>query len=81
MVKVYEQRHRVHYADYRVGFWYINPFELRTVLGKSLILSLLPLPDQAADSKECRKETLLDDMDAPQPCIHSIDVNCKCGKC
>jgi hypothetical protein len=29
-VKVYLQRRLVDYADYRVGMWYISPFELHT---------------------------------------------------
>lgn len=29
-VKLYFQRKTVDYADYRVGFWYISPFALKT---------------------------------------------------
>lgn len=30
-VKLYEQRKTVKYADYKVGFWYVSPFELTTL--------------------------------------------------
>lgn len=29
-VKLYEQRKTVDYADYRIGFWYVSPFDLTT---------------------------------------------------
>jgi hypothetical protein len=29
-VKLYEQRKTVDYADYRVGMWYLSPFDLTT---------------------------------------------------
>ena len=29
-VKVYHQRRTVDYADYRIGMWYISPFDLTT---------------------------------------------------
>ena len=30
-VKIYHQKKLVDYADYKVGMWYISPFDLRTV--------------------------------------------------
>ena len=32
-VKIYKQFHRVNYADYRPGFYYVSPFELKTDYG------------------------------------------------
>lgn len=36
-VKVYMQRKLVDYADYKVGFWYVSPFDLVDETGQVLI--------------------------------------------
>lgn len=41
-VMVYHQRLRVTYADYRPGYWYISPFDLRDHRGRALIRGLPP---------------------------------------
>lgn len=60
MVKVYEQRHTVHYADYRVGKWYISPFDLCT---PTLIRLVEPL-EQPADepSEPAPKQTVVETL-------------------
>lgn len=32
-VKIYHQKKTVDYADYKIGFWYISPFDLKTESG------------------------------------------------
>jgi len=39
-VKIYHQKKIVDYADYKVGFWYISPFDLRTEENNELIEKL-----------------------------------------
>lgn len=41
-VMVYHQRRTVVYADYRVGYWYVSPFDLRTRHGHRLISGAPP---------------------------------------
>jgi hypothetical protein len=41
-VMVYHQRRPVEYADYRVGHWYVSPFDLRTRHGHRLISGAPP---------------------------------------
>ena len=36
-VKVYEQKRLVEYADYKIGMWYISPFDLRDENNEILI--------------------------------------------
>jgi len=47
-VKLYYQRKTVKYADYRIGLWYVSPFDLR-VNKKEIITSLQSQRDLFGD--------------------------------
>jgi len=56
-VKVYHQKNLVSYADYKVGLWYIDPFELKTEDFESLFLPLHEEPTMIEATQD-REERL-----------------------
>jgi hypothetical protein len=45
-VKIYEQKKTVAYADYKIGMWYISPFDLKT---NALQMLVKPLKEEETD--------------------------------
>lgn len=39
-VKLYKQKHTVNYADYKIGLWYVSPFDLTSDKYQELIKKL-----------------------------------------
>lgn len=48
-VKLYYQRKTVNYADYKIGFWYISPFALKTEEHEEIVI---PLPKKQKELRE-----------------------------
>lgn len=65
-VKLYYQKMLVQYADYKIDYWYISPFDLKTDKLENLVLPLYADPEEIIEeispSTDISKGSLFQDL-------------------